>query len=97
MSEQDPRSFGPAAGYDGERFVMMVPFRKSTTTQFSMEAIQDAVRVFLVDSLPPGIEIDTDKPQDVTWSEEYITRPGFEQQVLVRIAVFVKERVKTSE
>jgi hypothetical protein len=91
VSEPDLRLFGPASGFDGQKFVMMVPFRKSTTKKFSIETIETAVKVFLVDHLPPGVSIDSEKPIEKTWSEEYLTDPSRERQVLVRMSVFVKE------
>lgn len=89
--------FGPAMGHDGDKFVMMIPFRKSTVGRFSIEAIETAVEIMLVDALPAGVEIDPMKPVEKTWSEEYLNPPGTEQQVLVRMAAFTRETKNGTE
>ena len=91
MHEPSVPVFGPAMGRINDQFVMMIPLRKSTVGRFSIEAIETAVEIMLVDALPPGLEIDSMKPQEKIWSEEYLNAPGTEQQVLVRMAAFVKE------
>jgi len=97
MSEPDMTPFGPASGFDGQQFVMIVPLRKSTTAKFSIEAVETAVEIMLVDSIPDGVMVDGEKPMDKTWSEEYITPPGHEEQVLIRMSVFLKEEPSGNE
>jgi len=92
MSEQAFTIAGPAMARHEQQFVMMVPFRKSTTGQFSVEAIETAVEIMLTDSLPAGVEMDRSKPIGKLWSDEPFKTPGKEDQVLVRISCHTKEK-----